>query len=56
MVIEFAQNVLKIEDAYSQEHESIFSSNNYVITLLPESSAEILGGTMRLGAKKTIIK
>ncbi|EAS04002.1 CTP synthase (macronuclear) [Tetrahymena thermophila SB210] len=55
MVIEYAINVLGIADAYSEEHEDKFPSKNHIIKLLPDTSLDILGGTMRLGTKKTII-
>lgn len=56
MVIEFAINALGIADAYSEEHKAKFASKNYIIKLLPDTSTERLGGTMRVGSKKTIIR
>lgn len=56
MAIEFAINVLGIEDAYSEEHFDKFASKNHIIKLLPDTSLQILGGTMRLGARTTYIK
>ncbi|KAL4442389.1 hypothetical protein ABPG74_005730 [Tetrahymena malaccensis] len=55
MTIEYAINVLGIADAYSEEHADKNPSKNYIIKLLPDTSLDILGGTMRLGSKKTII-
>lgn len=47
-VIEFARNVLKIEDATSREFN--IDAKNAVIDLMPEQKAIInLGGTLRLG-------
>lgn len=56
MAIEFAINVLGIPDAYSEEHADKFESKNHIIVLLPDTSLEILGGTMRVGSKITYIK
>lgn len=55
MTIEYAINVLGIKDAYSEEHADKYQSKNYIIKLLPDTSLTELGGTMRLGSKKTII-
>jgi CTP synthase len=53
-VIEFARNVCKMGDAHSEE----FAPNNEykVIKYMPEINKEQLGGTMRLGARKTIFE
>ncbi len=54
-VIEFARNVLGLKDANSSE----FSSNleNAVIDILPEQiGIRDMGGTMRLGSKKVLVK
>jgi len=56
MAIEFAINVLGITDAYSEEHADKFASKNHIIVLLPDTSLEVLGGTMRVGSKTTYIK
>jgi len=56
MAIEFAINVLGITDAYSEEHADKFASKNHIIVLLPDTSLEVLGGTMRVGSKTTLIK
>ena len=54
-VIEFARNVLGLEDANSTEFSS--DSKNPVIDILPEQvGVKDLGGTMRLGAKKVIVE
>ncbi|OUM85034.1 MAG: CTP synthase [Bacillus thermozeamaize] len=46
--VEFARNVLKLEDANSVEMDP--DTTHPVIDLLPHQSGEMLGGTMRLGA------
>ena len=52
-VIEFARNVLGIKDANSKEFDS--ETSNDVITTMNDTDYVQLGGTLRLGAKKTII-
>ncbi len=50
IVIEYARNVCKIEDAFTAEAEE-FDSENNVIDIMPEQKdLDDLGGTMRLGA------
>jgi CTP synthase len=54
-VIEFAKNVLGLEDANSSEFQE--NTKNPVIDLLPEQyRVKNMGGTMRLGSKKVLIK
>lgn len=53
-VIEFARNVLKLEDANSTEFDE--SSPHPVVIFMPESSMTTMGGTMRLGSRATIIR
>ncbi|WP_276279526.1 glutamine hydrolyzing CTP synthase [Halorussus caseinilyticus] len=54
-VVEFARNVLGLEDAHSAEIEE--DTPHPVIDLLPEQyDLEDLGGTMRLGAHETDIE
>lgn len=54
-VIEFAKNVLGFKDAASSEFSP--ESKHPVIDLLPEQKdVKDLGGTMRLGAQKTLVK
>jgi CTP synthase len=54
-VIEYARNVLGLKDAISSEFDP--DTKNPVIDLLPEQqNIKNLGGTMRLGAQKVIIK
>ena len=52
-VIEFARNVLGLQDANSTEINE--GTKNPVITLLPGQNGE-LGGTMRLGAWEAVLK
>lgn len=61
MVIEFARNVLNIRDATSEEFVDEISNNHNmenknVIIFMPEGSKTTMGGTMRLGARETIIQ
>lgn len=54
-VIEFARNVLGLKDAISTEFEP--ETKHPVIDLLPEQlGIKNLGGTMRLGAQKVLIR
>ena len=53
-VVEFARNVLELEDAHSAEMDS--DTSHPVIDILPEQAdTEEMGGTMRLGAHQTTI-
>ncbi|CAD7939696.1 unnamed protein product [Amoebophrya sp. A25] len=52
--IEFCRNVLGLEGANSTEFDE--STPHPVVMFMPEHSATIMGGTMRLGARCTIIK
>ena len=53
-VIEYARNVLGLEDANSTEFST--DSKNPVIDILPEQvGVKDMGGTMRLGAKKVVV-
>ncbi|HLH85963.1 MAG TPA: CTP synthase, partial [Thermoplasmataceae archaeon] len=54
-VIEYARNVLNLKNANSSEFDS--TTGDPVIDLLPEQiNVKELGGSMRLGSKKVIIK
>ena len=54
-VIEYARNVLGLADANSTEFSS--NTSNPVIDILPEQvGIKDLGGTMRLGSKKVLVK
>eukprot|EP01126_Amoeba_proteus_P035509 TRINITY_DN3586_c0_g1_i3.p1 TRINITY_DN3586_c0_g1~~TRINITY_DN3586_c0_g1_i3.p1 ORF type:complete len:584 (+),score=122.18 TRINITY_DN3586_c0_g1_i3:95-1846(+) len=52
-VIEFARNVLGWETANSEEFSE---DGNHVVIFMPEISKTHMGGTMRLGTRKTIVK
>eukprot|EP01125_Pyxidicula_operculata_P008747 TRINITY_DN2908_c0_g1_i1.p1 TRINITY_DN2908_c0_g1~~TRINITY_DN2908_c0_g1_i1.p1 ORF type:complete len:496 (+),score=94.86 TRINITY_DN2908_c0_g1_i1:178-1488(+) len=52
-VIEYARNVLGWTDATSEEFE--VESEHQVVVFMPEISKSVMGGTMRLGARQTII-
>ncbi|XP_076445571.1 CTP synthase 1-like [Babylonia areolata] len=53
-VIEFARNVLGHGDANSVEFDS--ASKHHVVIEMPEHNPGQMGGTMRLGKRKTIFK
>lgn len=53
-VIEFARNELGWEGANSTEFDE--ATPNPVVVFLPEASATVMGGTMRLGSRATIIR
>ena len=57
MAIEFARNVLKIEDATSEEFDEKNQSKNHVVHFIPEQRKILKkGGTMRLGTYPCKIK
>lgn len=57
MAIEFARNVLGIDDATSEEFDEQGKSNNHVVHFIPEQRKILKkGGTMRLGAYPCKIK
>ena len=53
-VIEAAQNILGQKDAASEEFDK--GSKNPVIVFMPEGSKTHMGGTMRLGTRRTVLK
>ncbi|XP_055388380.1 CTP synthase-like [Condylostylus longicornis] len=53
-IIEFCRNVLGLEDANSEEFDP--HSQHKVVVFMPEVNADIMGGTMRLGNRATIIR
>ncbi|KAF7254664.1 CTP synthase 2 [Varanus komodoensis] len=53
-VVEFARNCLKWQDANSTEFDS--KTKNPVVIDMPEHNPGDMGGTMRLGKRKTIFK
>lgn len=65
-VIEYARNVLQLQDATSEEFVACTTSNapvaeqamnpNQVIIFMPEISKTHMGGTMRLGKRKTVFQ
>jgi len=53
-VIEFSRNVLKWQDAHSTEMDP--NTKHPVVIEMPEHNTGQLGGTMRLGKRKTLFK
>jgi CTP synthase len=53
-VIEFARNALNWADANSTEFNE--ATPHPVVIFMPESSLEVMGGTMRLGSRATIVR
>merc|ERR1711874_862858 len=53
-VIEFAREVVGWDEANSTEFNE--ATPHPVVVFLPESSATVMGGTMRLGSRATIIR
>jgi hypothetical protein len=53
-VIEFARNVLGITDADSTEFNP--GTPNPAVVFMPEISTKHMGGTMRLGARRTVLQ
>ncbi len=53
-VVEYARNVLGIKEATSAEFDE--SSEHAVVVFMPEISSTHKGATMRLGARRTMIK
>ncbi|XP_019647801.1 PREDICTED: CTP synthase 1-like [Branchiostoma belcheri] len=53
-VIEYARNVLGFKDAHSTEFDP--KTENQVVIDMPEHNPGDMGGTMRLGQRKTIFK
>ena len=54
MVIEFARNVLGLADAHSTEINP--DTKNPAVIFMPEGSKTHMGGTMRLGSRRTIFQ
>ncbi|DAZ94207.1 TPA: hypothetical protein N0F65_000434, partial [Lagenidium giganteum] len=52
-VIEYARNVLEWKDANSEEFDS--QTPHKVVVFMPEINPEVMGGTMRCGARQTIL-
>lgn len=55
-VIEFARNALGIAGANSEEFDDSLSPRQRAVIFMPEGSREAMGGTMRLGARRSILK
>jgi len=56
-VIEYCRNVLGIENAHSAEFESnLVKDEEDAVVFMPEGDRTRMGGTMRLGARETILK
>eukprot|EP00927_Polykrikos_kofoidii_P055305 TRINITY_DN49575_c0_g1_i1.p1 TRINITY_DN49575_c0_g1~~TRINITY_DN49575_c0_g1_i1.p1 ORF type:complete len:625 (-),score=109.13 TRINITY_DN49575_c0_g1_i1:99-1973(-) len=53
-VIEFARNVVGWSNANSTEFDE--ATPHPVVVFMPESSVTVMGGTMRLGSRATIVK
>ncbi len=53
-VIEFARNVLGLQEAHSAEFDA--ATPTPAVVFMPEGSKTHKGGTMRLGARKTILQ
>jgi CTP synthase len=55
-VIEYARNVLKWEDANSEEFDTNKKSTHHVVVFMPEIDRTHMGGNMRLGLRRSIVK
>lgn len=56
-VIEYARNVLGRERAHSAEFvQELKKDQEDVVMFMPEGDRKIMGGTMRLGARETVLK
>ncbi len=53
-MIEFARNVLGLADANSTEFEP--ATQHPCVVFMPEGSTTHKGGTMRLGARRTVLE
>lgn len=53
MVIEYARNVLRMKNANSTEFDG--ETPNPAVIFMPEINPTIMGGTMRLGSRPTVI-
>lgn len=53
-VIEFARNMLGLKEAHSAEFDA--ATPTPAVVFMPEGSKTHKGGTMRLGARKTILQ
>mmetsp|Transcript_19821 Transcript_19821/g.42527 ORF Transcript_19821/g.42527 Transcript_19821/m.42527 type:complete len:359 (+) Transcript_19821:1089-2165(+) len=56
-VIEYCRNVLGIENAHSAEFSTdLLKDEEDAVIFMPEGDRERMGGTMRLGARETMLK
>jgi len=56
-VIEYCRNVLEIKKAHSAEFcDDLVNDEENAVIFMPEGDRERMGGTMRLGARETILK
>lgn len=57
-VIEYARNVLGLTQANSEEFVPVNPESplSTAVVFMPEGSREVLGGTMRLGSRVTVLK
>lgn len=55
-VIEYSRNILNISEANSEEFVKNIHGDEAAIVFMPEGSREIMGGTMRLGSRKTLLR
>lgn len=55
-VIEYARNKLGLAAATSREFDANVDDANAAVIFMPEGSKETMGGTMRLGARSTLLK
>lgn len=53
-VIEFARNVLGVKDANSAEFDP--ATSHPAVVYMPETHGRQMGGTMRLGARRTVLQ
>ena len=55
-VVEFARNELGLADATSSEFDkSVVGTEEEAVLFMPEGSTEQMGGTMRLGSRRTLL-
>jgi CTP synthase len=55
-VIDFARDVMGVEDANSEEFASHLDRESQVVVFMPEGSTTHMGGTMRLGSRLTDLR
>jgi CTP synthase len=55
-VIEFTRQFLQRPHANSREFDKFLPEDDAAIVFMPEGDKEVMGGTMRLGARRTILE